>query len=124
MKLIRQGDVILIPVAVIPEGLVEVPRDKGFATLAYGEVTGHSHAILDTPNSPAVALLEEPTSGTRYLRVNRDTQLGHGVFSLGNFADAGEHGTLAVPAPSIGFGGYKVEIQKQYSPDSAQRVLD
>lgn len=44
---IRQGDVQLQPVSQLPEGCTEIPNDKGRIVLAYGEVTGHAHAIAD-----------------------------------------------------------------------------
>jgi hypothetical protein len=44
---IRQGDVLLTPVASLPAGCQAVPLDKGRIVLAYGEVTGHAHAIAD-----------------------------------------------------------------------------
>ena len=47
----RQGDVGLIPVASLPDGAKKVPRDKGRIVLAYGEVTGHAHAIYDGRNT-------------------------------------------------------------------------
>jgi hypothetical protein len=37
----RQGDVLIIPVDTIPEGLMRTKR----VTLALGEVTGHHHSI-------------------------------------------------------------------------------
>jgi hypothetical protein len=46
-NIIRQGDVLLTPVLSLPVGLKEVPLDKGRIVLAYGEVTGHAHAIAD-----------------------------------------------------------------------------
>lgn len=48
ITILRQGDVALIRVAGLPSiALTERTRDKGAVVLAYGEVTGHSHAILD-----------------------------------------------------------------------------
>ena len=45
---LRQGDVLLIKVAQLPERVREVPRDvDGRLVLEYGEVTGHAHAILE-----------------------------------------------------------------------------
>ena len=52
---IRQGDVLLVPVASLPAGCVEVPNDKGRIVLAYGEVTGHAHAIADHRPEPRAA---------------------------------------------------------------------
>jgi hypothetical protein len=44
-KTYRQGDVLLIRVDSLPTGLREIPRDRGRVVLAYGETTGHAHAI-------------------------------------------------------------------------------
>ncbi len=46
-SIIRQGDVLLVPVKSLPIGAKEIPLDKGRIVLAYGEVTGHAHAIDD-----------------------------------------------------------------------------
>lgn len=43
----RQGDVLILYVPELPETLVPIKRDGGRVILAYGEVTGHSHAIED-----------------------------------------------------------------------------
>lgn len=47
MNLIRQGDVLITPVSSLPAGSAEIPNDNGRIVLAYGEVTGHAHAIAD-----------------------------------------------------------------------------
>jgi hypothetical protein len=44
---VRQGDVQLQPVAKLPAGCTEIPADGNRIVLAYGEVTGHAHAIYD-----------------------------------------------------------------------------
>jgi hypothetical protein len=58
---LRQGDVLLVPIAPsrIPAGRV-VPRDRGRIVLAYGEVTGHAHAI-----DSATAVLTETDTDRR-----------------------------------------------------------
>ncbi len=43
----RQGDVLLVPVAELPADAKPQARDQGRIVLAYGEVTGHAHAIVD-----------------------------------------------------------------------------
>ena len=43
----QQGDVRLIEVEKLPEGCREVNKDDGLFVLAYGEITGHKHAIED-----------------------------------------------------------------------------
>src|SRR4051812_31136873 len=46
-KQIRQGDVLLQPVSFLPEGCKEIAPAGGGIVLAYGETTGHAHAIYD-----------------------------------------------------------------------------
>ena len=41
----RQGDVLIIPVAKLPDCLEPMKRERGRVILAHGEVTGHAHAI-------------------------------------------------------------------------------
>ncbi|MGH7714378.1 MAG: hypothetical protein ACREML_00115 [Vulcanimicrobiaceae bacterium] len=65
MHPIRQGDVYLEPVSTLPANLKPVDRDHARVILAYGEVTGHAHAIHDG----GCALLEAE-DGQRFLRVD------------------------------------------------------
>ncbi|HLB22458.1 MAG TPA: hypothetical protein VJP07_00030 [Dehalococcoidia bacterium] len=102
-KLIRQGDVLLIPCGSIPAVAVPVPRDAGRVVLAYGEVTGHAHALLE----PGVELLT--AADVRYLRV--DEVSAHLLHE--------EHSELAIPA-----GTYEVRIQREYSPLETRQVRD
>jgi hypothetical protein len=51
----RQGDVYLRRVEALPKELREIPRDGGRIILAYGELTGHAHAI-DAPEAEATLL--------------------------------------------------------------------
>ena len=46
-KVIRQGDVSLIQVSAIPSNAVEIKTEQNRVVLAYGEVTGHAHAIYE-----------------------------------------------------------------------------
>lgn len=70
---VRQGDVLLDPTSTPLANAVEVPRDNGRVVLAYGEVTGHAHAIADE----GVALLEDPSTGERQLVAFSDTKVRH-----------------------------------------------
>ena len=55
---IRQGDVLLIKVAVLPPHIREAGRDgNGWLVLEYGEVTGHAHAIVE-PNATKYDILD------------------------------------------------------------------
>lgn len=98
----RQGDVLVIR-REIPSGAKPGKRDKGRIVLAYGEVTGHVHAI----SSKAVQIREH--EGTRYIRVPKcGAKLSHE-----------EHGTIKL-AP----GEYEVRIQREYTPEAIVNVRD
>lgn len=124
---IRQGDVQLEPVSSLPAGCQEVPNDRGRIVLAYGEVTGHAHAIADhvvrrepTPGAAdeiaeaaisraqAKARLLIAPNGDRYLEVKQTVTLRH------------EEHTAHTLNPGI----YKLPIQVEYTPSELRRVED
>lgn len=123
---IRQGDVLLVPAKQLPVGCTEVPMDKEAIVLAYGESTGHQHAIYDhvvKPANPGAAdeiteaaiaraqskarLLVAP-NGERYLEVTETVTLRHE-----------EHTQHHIP-PGI----YHLPRQMEYSPAELRRVAD
>ena len=72
---IRQGDVFLELIDETPVG-TEIERDAGRIVLAYGEATGHAHAI----ESDAATLFQGLTEGekeARFLRVFKPVFLRH-----------------------------------------------
>lgn len=99
----RQGDVFLERVASIPKGAKAVKRDAGRIVLAYGEVTGHAHAIAE----PHVTMLEVD-EGIRYLDVQMEAFLRHE-----------EHREITLPP-----GKYRVVRQSEYSPEAIRSVAD
>lgn len=104
MKQARQGDVFIRKIDKInTEGLTEVKRDRKAFVLAYGEVTGHMHALY----GEGTALLENE-EGTRFLSLEKETTLFHGNYgdTKGTTAD---HDPITLPA-----GDYEVRIQKEY----------
>lgn len=68
MKRHRQGDIRLKPIGKLPENAKKL-EDK---TLAYGEVTGHSHRFLEPDNVDRYEL-----EGRLYLQVYSPTPLIH-----------------------------------------------
>ena len=97
----RHGDVIIAAVEQLPE---EVIPENG-ATLAYGEVTGHSHRFAD----PSAIELFRGLDGLLYLKVIADVaDLIHE-----------EHHTLTIPR-----GLYRVWQQREYSPEAIRRIVD
>jgi hypothetical protein len=99
----RQGDVFLRS-ARIPAAAKVVDPDGGRIVLAYGEVTGHAHAIHEIDR---VAILEGP-DGRRWLRVTEAAALSHE-----------EHATVVVPP-----GEYEITIQREYAPGAVRNVAD
>lgn len=110
MAMFRQGDV-LVETVQKPKALgALVPLDRGRVILAYGEVTGHAHAVMaeeEIADLPAAQLFEAP-GGERYLLVDRPCALVHE-----------EHGRIAL-AP----GAYRVVRQREYSPEAIRNVAD
>jgi len=101
---VRQGDVLLVRVDVDLRGARHVARDGGRAVLAYGEVTGHAHAIRE-PHAELRSL-----DGRRYLDAPVPFVVEHE-----------EHAPLALDA-----GTYEVILQREYVPGplAARRVVD
>ena len=105
--MVRQGDVLLVPVDAIPEAAKPVARDHGRVVLAYGEATGHAHAI----SSAAATQLHDDIE--RYLRLTAAATLQHE-----------EHAAIEI-AP----GSYRIVIQREYVPAPVntpawRRVID
>jgi hypothetical protein len=101
--MLRQGDVLLIPVESIPKAAVRLDRDKGRVVLAYGEATGHAHAIAE----PDVDLLGY--ANDRYLRAT----------ASGATLRYEEYAAIEVPP-----GQYRVVVQREYSPEAVRPVAD
>lgn len=123
--IVRQGDVALIRVNDLPANLTERKRDGGRVVLAYGEVTGHAHAItkkgvmqFDAENAvdaakkllASVGLTVEVTeqNAPTFIEVPSDASIVHE-----------EHGTIDLPA-----GKYVKLQQREYSPVEIRTVAD
>ena len=105
MKMYRQGDVLVVERnAPNAEALKPVDRDNGRVVLAYGEVTGHAHAIFE----PAAVLFADIESGRRFLKSDKQMELRHE-----------EHSTIILPP-----GDYEVIRQVEYTPAGLRTVAD
>lgn len=103
-KQVRQGD-IFVERCEKPTGeLTPVPTDKGRVVLAYGEVTGHAHAI----DGQHAKLFDVKGWVDRLLVVAKATALMHE-----------EHGPISLPA-----GTYRVKRQLEYHPEAIRTVAD
>lgn len=100
--LLRQGDVLIVPVKEIPSGVTEVARENDNVVLAHGEVTGHSHRIPSR-----AAKLFKTESDQRFMRVTAPVALLHE-----------EHTKVTIPP-----GSYKIRIHKEYAPGELAREV-
>lgn len=92
MTVLRQGDVALIRVGSLPVGCSEVLPDHGRIILAFGERTGHSHAVYGvTKEAPKVRLWS--AGAERFLQVLARCELVHEEHS----AAVLEPGTYLLP---------------------------
>ncbi|HSC06780.1 MAG TPA: hypothetical protein VLD59_08135 [Steroidobacteraceae bacterium] len=128
---IRQGDVQLQPVASLPDGCKEVPNDKGRIVLAYGEVTGHSHAIADHNIDVENALDRELASKLTDAAIKRAATKAKATLWLAangeRFLEVKEAVTLRHEehtAHTLNPGIYKLPVQVEYTPAELRRVAD
>lgn len=102
----RQGDVLLVAVDRAPEQCHPIPPDRGRFVLAYGEATGHAHALA----TDDAEFFQEKNGPRRFLliRGGKGVQLRHE-----------EH----APVPLLP-GLYEVRHQREYWDRSSVRVRD
>ena len=106
--LFRQGDVLIRKINEIPPStdLIEIKRDKGRVVLAYGEVTGHAHAIK-----------EKTATLFRSEKLNR---VFLAVIDGGASVQHEEH--AAIPLDP---GNYEIIHQREYvAPELTRQVAD
>lgn len=108
MKVLRQGDVGIVPTKNKTEKLIE----KENKILAHGEVTGHAHRVTtkDARVYAANALADAETATELVIRAYTPTEVTHE-----------EHEGIVVPV-----GDHRVVIQREFSWASklAKRVVD
>ena len=100
----RQGDVLIVrvPAGTLTNKFKKQKTDKGRVVLAYGEVTGHAHAI------PGTACTMYAWEGDRLIEVTKATKLTHE-----------EHSAITLVP-----GMYRVIRQREYSPEEIRTVAD
>ena len=106
MTIYRQGDVLIVSVDFIPKTVEPVARDKGRVVLAYGEVTGHAHAI----KSPKAALFRDSKLAAIFMHVTGDDTVA---------LEHEEHATINIPP-----GAWEIRHQREYHPEALHRVAD
>jgi len=114
MEQIAQGDVFIRRIDALPDDLVAVRRDNGRIVLAYGEVTGHAHAIVSADAELLVAPSRSPEDeilNVRFLRV---------MAQSGIDVQHEEHATVHL-APGL----YEIRQQREWTDaEEPLRVAD
>jgi hypothetical protein len=116
----RQGDVAIVRIDKLPPKAVEAKRDEhGHIVLAFGEHSGHRHAIRD--KEVTAFRLESSERDALSAEVDYITVGGSGAtlnheYVTGQKAD---HDPLSLPA-----GIYKIVGQREYSPEAIRRAVD
>lgn len=101
-NIIRQGDVILIPVADMKfSAKEEIPAEQGRCILAHGEVTGHAHAL------PMQTSKRFQKDGKQFVQVKTPSMLRHE-----------EHAPIELN------GTYEMRIAREYTPAGVKKVVD
>ena len=109
MKLYRQGDVLFKRITRLPKG---ERKKRENATVAYGESTGHSHALAVEDREVAEVL--EIGDGL-YVHVSANgVRIERGATFIHE-----EHGPMTLPV-----GNYEVVIQREYAPEGLRSVVD
>lgn len=103
-NVLRQGDVLCIRIDAPRELGEAIKRDRDAVILAYGEVTGHAHAI----RTRGATLYQPKGKPERFLKVVRTVSLTHE-----------EHSPVKLD-PGI----YRVLIQQDYTPSEMKSVED
>jgi hypothetical protein len=107
-QIIRQGDILIVPIAETPASAKPIDAENGRLILARGEATGHHHSIAIADR---VALFREDGAGG-----------GLFLFNAGPapaLLEHQEHSALAIPP-----GAFEVRRQVEYTPEELRQVLD
>ncbi len=108
----RQGDVGLQLVDALPEGATQA-KVEGRIVLAYGEVTGHAHAIYGDElalidSMPVTKAKQWDAGAERFIQVIETVNLQHE-----------EHAPITLTP-----GLYQVIQQREYHPEAIRNVQD
>lgn len=109
----RQGDVFIQQLpddTEPPAGAKRVKPDNGRTILAYGEVTGHAHAL---PSRAKLFRMEDTGSGVPNLTSFLE------ITGLPCALKHEEHAPIEMPK-----GKYKITIQREYYPEAIRAVAD
>lgn len=108
----HQGDVYIRSVSSIPDSAIEITPKNDRIVLAYGEVTGHAHAI-EAKSVQSGRVTFWSAGAERFLRVLSTVILTHE-----------EHGPIVLAPGNYTVGGDGKHVQREYTPEQIRRVVD
>ncbi len=103
-----QGDLLLIRVDALPDGLELATPEKGFHIVAHSE-SGHCHVVAERS---AQLMIDKTNSFIAYLNVLEPCEVEH-------LREFDTHRSLVLDK-----GVYEVRRQREYSPEGLRRVQD
>lgn len=109
-KIAAQGDMMLIRIDALPDGLKEITPSEGKHILAHSE-TGHNHVVMDRPEVKHFAAMDEFRS---YLEVSGDEPV-----VLEHLRSFDTHESVEIKP-----GTYEVRRQREYTPEGFRRAAD
>ncbi len=110
--LVRQGDVLLMPVDKLPAGLDPAPPDPRGMVVAEGESSGHTHQLFGR----GAKLLRRSLGMQRFAFVGRD---GAEMRIVGGGSDGVDRHTPIRLAP----GAYEIRVQRSWTAEHASRKV-
>ena len=117
---VRQGDVLLVPVDTLPEGLETAPRDRhGHILLAEGERSGHRHAIRD---KSVMSFKRAGSEDIDYVEVGGSGAIFAHEYLSGQKAD--HDAVMLQPGAYRVVHPIKGGTQREYSPSAIVRAQD
>ena len=107
----RQGDVLIERVESLPATELTEIKVPGRVVLAYGEVTGHAHAIY--PEAGVMPAKLWDAGAERFLQVMERTAIKHE-----------EHGAIPLEPGIYRISKFGAGTQREYSPEEIRSVAD
>ena len=116
-KIGAQGDMMLLRVDALPDGLTPIAPTDGMHVLAHSE-TGHNHVVLDRPTVKLFSAMDDLRALTEgavpaYLVVEEEP------VELKHLRDFDTHESVEIK-PGI----YEVRRQREYTPEGFRRAAD
>lgn len=105
----RQGDVKIKMISELPKGEKKDAKDNGVAVLAYGEVTGHKHQVIQGEVNFFTIGESVNMFSPKFLEVLSETAL----------VVHEEHTQIPLVK-----GLYEIKIQREYFPEEIRNVMD